>query len=108
MAKYSAGVRETCPHCLTVVRFENLKLHGTIYTGSSHIIFEYEGSAEEKPYRLSFAKCPSCGKFIITLAKTEKRFGVDQEVYLPDFNEDVLWPLNTNRPVPEEIPRHIA
>lgn len=34
--------------------------------------------------------------------------GVDQEEYGPDFDEQIFRPLNVSRPVPKEVPPHIA
>lgn len=95
MAVYTPNETGRCPHCLTVVRFEYGRM-GQYGVGVTTI------GSEKESLRLTVAKCPQCGRVILTIEK----MGQEQDTIEEPF---VFWPLQGARPaVPTEVPEYIA
>lgn len=90
MSRYQANTTGRCPHCLVGVRFERVE-NAVWFTSAKETILAIPCS------------CPECGRPVVTLqAGTGSRsnFEVQQEI--------LAWPLQSSRPVPPEVPDHIA
>lgn len=89
--------RTTCPHCLTSVRFEE--------TRPNLDVAKIQGPTET--LGAISAACPQCGKVVLTIGPGHW----DESKPNPPFKFDeqyIVWPLQATRPVPPEVPDHIA
>jgi phage FluMu protein Com len=95
MAVYKRGAQERCPRCLTVVRFEfaNQDLGLKLDNDENLVVV--------------FARCPQCNHVIITVEFGKFVPKDDGKAFVAE-NEFVVWPRQTTRPVPPEVPSHIA
>src|SRR5205823_4541584 len=59
-----------------------------------------------EPIRLMVVLCPQCGKPIVTI-EAGKMAGMPGPSFVPQ-KEFMAWPLHIGRPVPPEVPTHIA
>lgn len=85
------GSRGRCPHCNTVVLFEDL--------GEDQQWFHFGGR------RIGFigAGCPNCGEPSITLTMEEGEWN-DAKV----LHQSLVWPRSVRASVAEQVPAHIA
>lgn len=102
MATYAPDSRGRCPHCLTVVRFEQALLDHSrqlnIHIGGVAI------RSNKESIRFTGANCPECGKLILTVETGKWK----PEMFVAE-DEFVVCPLQSTRPpVPKEVPAHIA
>jgi len=94
MTTYVPGSRGRCPHCLTTVKFLKGKQEALNYM-----------HADERLW-MTIALCPECGRLIVTLETGEYLPGPGKEFAAE--KEFVVWPRESSRPVPKEVPGHIA
>ncbi len=97
MTNYSEGDRAVCPHCRTVVRFEETYIiypgGGRGDLGSVSLVSKYHGGNR---VTLDAVSCPACGDLVVALTQTNQA-------------QRLVLPLQSNRaPVPDEVPEHIA
>lgn len=107
MPAYVPNSTARCPHCLTGVRFEYASVEsGSDCTTKAGAIFidapSQHGKAAEKLV-LTAAACPQCGRLVLAVGTRERR-----PMGLETWQTSVVWPFQTARPVPEEVPQHIA
>ncbi len=96
--------RGSCPHCLTVVKFE----HVVGPRGEEMpAVVSYQGPKElDERLRFYGASCPACGKLVLTIEPYEF---VESSGWKQSGDEFTVWPLQSARPpVPKEVPKHIA
>lgn len=90
-----------CPHCLTLVRFVPAELS---YSGSKktmNITWMMVADKAGTSLALHTSSCPACGKVILTCDTLEQGRAKPADTY-------TLWPRLEYRPVPDEVPIHIA
>lgn len=90
MTIYEPGARATCPHCQTIVLFEEADRRRV-------------GRVQGDILDITAVRCPHCAKITVTIERGHEsagRFTSDQE--------HVVWPLRAARPVPSEVPTEIA
>ena len=111
MVTYKARSRGRCPHCRTVVRFEEgtwhhssareVRMGDRVYATSVSNI-----KAAEDVFRFIAVSCPECQK-VILMAETGKLMKYPGEFVIE--GEFIVWPRQSARPpVPDEVPPHIA
>lgn len=93
--KYEPGQRAVCPHCNHAVLLEHV--HYNDYENEFHI------QNEHRKIRFVAAACPSCHEFVATVCvkRSCEEGWADQEAFL-------VWPRTAKRPVPPEVPSHVA
>ena len=97
MAKYASNTNAECPHCHVVVQFPR-----TNYIQDIHAFNE---ASEEM--RITAVCCPNCRRLVVTVEPGT--FTREEGGYLIEPNsEHVVWPLQYVRPIPTEVPEHIA
>jgi len=96
--------RGKCPHCLTVVRFEEVRVNRP--QGLCRLVVQdFEQTSRKEPYIVYLSKCPNCGKFILSMCSA-----IETDVNTYDDRDDfvLLRPISSERTVPPEVPTHIA
>lgn len=101
MATYKQDSRNRCPHCLTVVRFE----HVSYEQGRFPATVTLTSASNKERLLFTCVSCPECGWIILTI---EPYINPDGRQWTVGEEEFVIWPLRSARPVPEEVPEHIA
>ena len=98
MPKFASNQNAECPHCRTVVQFP--------YSKTIEDVFAPMKDAEEM--RVTIVRCPNCQRLVATIEIGEfERFG-SGGVRFRSNSEYVVWPLAYVRPIPAEVPQHIA
>ena len=99
MAKYKSHSKAECPHCRTVVQFPS--------TNNVEDVIDFQDSAEEM--RITAVRCPSCHRLTVTveLGKFPNKTGSKAHEFEAS-TEHIVWPLQYIRPIPTEVPNHIA
>jgi hypothetical protein len=98
MAKLTSNSKAECPHCHTVVQFP--------HTNNIEDVHAPQDATEE--IRITAVRCPSCHRVTITI-ESGKFHGVGGGRFdLEPSDEHVVWPLQYVRPIPSEVPEHIA
>jgi hypothetical protein len=98
MAKLTSNSKAECPHCRTAVQFPH-----------TNNIEDVHGSPDGlEEMRITVVRCPSCHRVTVTLepGKFHSRGGGNY-VFEPS-SEHVVWPLQYTRPIPADVPQHIA
>jgi hypothetical protein len=99
MPRYQPNERTRCPQCSTTVRLE----------APSDTTFRAHWATIESPEykaQVTFAQCPQCADFIITLEYLVRPADSHRD---ETASEHVLWPVATSRdPIPAEVPSHVA
>lgn len=97
MTDYQANSTGRCPHCLTGVRFEptNPSLDPAVVSGIKQEI------------GILSSCCPQCGKVILTVGPSRASDAMGLRRYTL-IERHVVWPLQNARPVPADVPEHIA
>lgn len=108
MIAYGPNTTARCPHCLTTVRFEYAKMEaGSNYIGDVGSVYLDAPSQQDKSTEkliLTASACPECGKLVLTIANRQHD-GMGLTIAQGLF---IAWPRQKARPVPEEVPDHIA
>ena len=98
MAKLTSNSKAECPHCHTVVQFP--------HTDNIENVEVFQHSVEEM--RITVVRCPSCHRLAVTI-ESGKFEGVGSGSHkFESDNEYVVWPIQYVRPIPSEVPEHIA
>lgn len=90
-----------CPHCLTLVRFVPADSSHSGSKGTMNITWRVAADKAGTSLMLHTSSCPACGKVILTCDILEQGKGKPVGTY-------TLWPRLEYRPVPDEVPTHIA
>src|SRR3990172_6509736 len=98
MAKFASNSKAECPHCRTVVQFPQ--------TNDIEDVHAYQGATEE--LHITAVRCPSCHRVTVTI-ESGKFHSVGSGHYkFEPSDEHVVWPLQYIRPIPSDVPEHIA
>lgn len=104
--RYIPDNRGKCPHCLTVVRFEEVRVNGS--SGLCRLaVSDFEQTPKHKPYIVYLSKCPNCGKFILSMCSAVE-VASKNNPYRDQDDFVLLRPNASDRPVPTEVPEIIA
>lgn len=98
MATFSANAFAKCPHCQTTVKFPGASVED---------VKSYHGQEE---MRITAARCPQCQKVAVTIEIGQFKVTdatASRKKFEPE-SEYVVWPQQYTRPVPSEVPLHIA
>lgn len=106
MTRYEASSRDRCPHCSTVVKFEEPRIttsqQGALSTNKLLIAANQRGSNAQ--VSIVAAICPNCQRAIINLDVVELINNQYETI-----EQLVVYPLTSGRPpVPREVPENIA
>jgi len=107
MTRYEPSSRDRCPHCSTVVKFEEPRIttpqsQGSLGTNELLIATNTRGS--DAQVSIVAAICPNCQRVIINLDVVKS---INNQ-YEPT-EQLVVYPLTGGRPrVPSEVPENIA
>ncbi len=104
MAKYDVDAACTCPHCRKGVRLETAMSPAP--STPFHGIF-LRSPENRDSFKVIVASCPLCGRFILSIFGDFTLMD-DQGNLVRREREFLLWPLKSARPVPPEVPSHIA
>lgn len=107
MPKFQSIATGKCPHCLTSVRFEYVtaEIGGSHHGNTSGVYLDAhpQNGKEVESITLTTAGCPNCGGLILTVEARTHGFGTSQVGV-----EYIVWPLQSARPVPEEVPETLS
>jgi len=106
--KYEGGHTGKCPHCCVVVRFEaDSYRENSEWSVSRHFWPENHDQhpGYDQQLRVTAVKCPNCEEFVLAVEMTISDSD-DGTVLRRDYR--LVWPPSAIRPVPSEVPEHIA
>jgi hypothetical protein len=103
VTQHKPNVRNKCPHCRTVVRFEAAtEIHDEFNSAPIVSTLHLAGSSEH--LILAVSNCPACGHLVLAVSE-----GIYSDEGFTTRTESLIWPLRIVRaPVPAEVPEHIA